>query len=129
MYCYSTSLTYSSIYSADDGRINAAFSRKLRMIAMLMILIVILILAAALMIGSHETAAAEQSDAASMMMSAEEAHAIYEIKPGDTLWSIASSYAPDTVSIPYYIYLIEQLNDGIRAGALQSGMQIRLPNP
>lgn len=34
----------------------------------------------------------------------------YEIKSGETLWSIASNYRPSNMSIQEYIYNLEQFN-------------------
>lgn len=38
----------------------------------------------------------------------------YEIRSGETLWSIASTYRPESMSIQEYIYYLEQEN-GINA--------------
>lgn len=52
---------------------------------------------------------------------------VYEVRQGDTLWSIAMVHAPPSVSIPYYIFQIEQLNEGLKPSSLQVGQRIYLP--
>ncbi|MPZ92120.1 MAG: LysM peptidoglycan-binding domain-containing protein [Actinobacteria bacterium] len=47
------------------------------------------------------------------------------LRPGDTLWSIATEFAPDGVDPRSYVHALEQLN-GLE-GAPRAGMQLTLP--
>jgi hypothetical protein len=47
------------------------------------------------------------------------------LQPGDTLWSIATEFAPDGIDPRSYVHALEQLN-GLE-GAPRAGMQLTLP--
>jgi Tfp pilus assembly protein FimV len=47
------------------------------------------------------------------------------LRPGDTLWSIATEFAPDGIDPRSYVHALEQLN-GLE-GAPRAGMQLTLP--
>jgi len=47
------------------------------------------------------------------------------LQPGDTLWSIASEYAPDGIDPRAYVHALEQIND--LEGAARAGAQLTLP--
>ena len=48
------------------------------------------------------------------------------IESGDTLWSIAEQYAPNSMDLRDYIHLMYQLNDGLTAN-IQPGTGIIIP--
>ncbi|MGH2700059.1 MAG: LysM peptidoglycan-binding domain-containing protein [Actinomycetota bacterium] len=47
------------------------------------------------------------------------------LQPGETLWSVATEYAPAGVDPRAYVDALEQLND--LKGAVRAGMQLTLP--
>jgi Tfp pilus assembly protein FimV len=47
------------------------------------------------------------------------------LQPGDTLWSIATEFAPDGIDPRSYVHALEQLN-GLE-GAPRAGIQLTLP--
>ncbi len=63
---------------------------------------------------------------------AKEEHATYKyytsimVESGDTLWSIASEYHSEDVSIEDYMYEVQQLN-GLTDGQLHQGAYITIP--
>jgi len=47
------------------------------------------------------------------------------LQPGDTLWSVATEYAPDGIDPRAYVHVLEQIN-GLEGGA-RAGTQLTLP--
>jgi Tfp pilus assembly protein FimV len=65
--------------------------------------------------GSGETAVASKPGAPRAVV----------LQPGDTLWSIATEFAPDGIDPRSYVHALEQLN-GLES-APRAGMQLTLP--
>ena len=51
---------------------------------------------------------------------------LYVVRQGDTLWSIAETYAPNSMDLREYVYLLKEHNDGI-TDILYVGQEINIP--